>query len=110
MDAQIVEDQVGFDAVRKRSVLIKGKRTSISLEDRFWDSLKDMADREGGTIQRIVSEIDKARKGPNLSSAVRVAILDYNIKMRDDPRYYLTKSPTGRSRSMTPRVLSVVEA
>lgn len=105
MYAQGPEEQSIIDAVRKRSVMIKGKRTSISLEDRFWDSLKDIADREGDTVQKLVTDIDRVRTGPNLSSAVRVAILDYNIKMRDDPKYFLSKRPPARGRSMVDCVL-----
>jgi predicted DNA-binding ribbon-helix-helix protein len=58
----------------KRSVMIAGHRTSISLEPEFWDALKGMARRRGQPVSRMVAAIDADRAG-NLSSAIRVAIL-----------------------------------
>lgn len=60
--------------VKKRSVMVGGHRTSISLERAFWDALRELADRDGKTINRMVSEIDEGRDG-NLSSAIRVYVL-----------------------------------
>jgi predicted DNA-binding ribbon-helix-helix protein len=60
---------------RKRSLSIRGHRTSISLEDEFWDGLKDMAARRGQSVAALVAEIDQARGSRNLSSAIRVAVL-----------------------------------
>lgn len=61
-------------AVKKRSVVVGGHRTSISLEHAFWESLRHLALREGKTINQMVSDIDAARNG-NLSSAIRVHVL-----------------------------------
>ncbi|MGE4220653.1 MAG: ribbon-helix-helix domain-containing protein [Alphaproteobacteria bacterium] len=61
-------------AMRKRSVVIAGHRTSVSLENAFWTALKDMARRKGTTVNRLVTDIDRRRAG-NLSSAIRVHIL-----------------------------------
>lgn len=61
--------------VKKRSVMVGGHRTSISLEQAFWAGLQAMAAREGKTVNQMVSEIDAARTG-NLSSAIRVYVLD----------------------------------
>ncbi|MBP7064412.1 MAG: ribbon-helix-helix domain-containing protein [Ferrovibrio sp.] len=60
--------------VKKRSVVVGGHRTSISLERAFWQALRQLATIEGKTINQMVSEIDAARSG-NLSSAIRVYIL-----------------------------------
>ena len=61
--------------VKKRSVVVGGHRTSISLEEAFWEALLLAAAQNGRTISQMVSDIDAARTG-NLSSAIRVWILD----------------------------------
>lgn len=61
-------------AMKKRSVIIDGHRTSVSLENAFWGALKKMATRKGVTVNQLVTEIDRDRNG-NLSSAIRVHIL-----------------------------------
>ena len=61
--------------LRKRSVVIQGHRTSLSLEQPFWDALKEIATRRGLSLARLIAEIDAARSG-NLSSAARVYVLD----------------------------------
>jgi predicted DNA-binding ribbon-helix-helix protein len=64
-------------AVKKRSVVVDGRRTSVSLEDRFWDSLRTIAEAEGKTIGVFVSEIHARGDAVNLSSAIRISILEY---------------------------------
>jgi predicted DNA-binding ribbon-helix-helix protein len=64
-------------AVVKRSVVIAGHRTSISLEDAFWKSHKGIAKKRGETLSALVAEIDDKRRGGNLSSAIRVFVLDH---------------------------------
>ncbi|HLT78966.1 MAG TPA: ribbon-helix-helix domain-containing protein [Ferrovibrio sp.] len=61
--------------VKKRSVMVGGHRTSISLESAFWDALVRLASAEGKTITEMVSDIDAARTG-NLSSAIRIWVLE----------------------------------
>ena len=61
--------------LRKRSVVIQGHRTSLSLEQPFWDALKEIATRRGLSLARLLAEIDAGRSG-NLSSAARVYVLD----------------------------------
>ena len=60
--------------IRKRSVVIAGHATSISLEVEFWDALKAIAARRGASLNALVAEIDGERQG-NLSSALRVFVL-----------------------------------
>ena len=60
----------------KRSVVIAGHKTSISLEDAFWRSLKEIARDRQATLSNTVAEIDKARQHGNLSSAIRLFVLD----------------------------------
>ncbi len=61
--------------IRKRSVIIAGHATSVSLEEAFWSALKDIAGRRGLSVNALVTEIDDAREG-NLSSAIRVFVLE----------------------------------
>jgi predicted DNA-binding ribbon-helix-helix protein len=59
----------------KRSFKIGGHPTSISLEQPFWDALKDVAASEKQPISRLISHIDAGRGSSGLSSAVRVWLL-----------------------------------
>lgn len=61
----------------KRSFSLRGHQTSISLEQPFWDALKEAAEKEGKTTAAIVAEIDEKRGNSGLSSAVRMWILAY---------------------------------
>lgn len=61
-------------SVRKRSVVIEGHRTSVSLESAFWEALLEIARARGTSINALVTEIDRERTG-NLSSALRVFVL-----------------------------------
>jgi predicted DNA-binding ribbon-helix-helix protein len=61
----------------KRSIEIAGHRTSITLEDAFWTALRDIAAEEGRTLRACVAEIDAGRGAHNLSSAIRLRVLDY---------------------------------
>lgn len=60
----------------KRSVLIAGHRTSISLEPEFWDALKEVAASKGRSINGLITDIDRDRT-TNLSSALRVYLLKH---------------------------------
>jgi predicted DNA-binding ribbon-helix-helix protein len=62
--------------VVKRSIVIDGHKTSVSLEDAFWSDLKEIAHVQGATLSTLVAEIDKTRKQSNLSSAIRLFVLD----------------------------------
>lgn len=61
----------------KRSFSIRGHRTSISLEQPFWEALKEAAARERISLAALIARIDERRGDAGLSSAVRVWILDY---------------------------------
>jgi predicted DNA-binding ribbon-helix-helix protein len=65
---------MGF-AVLKRSVSIAGHRTSISLEEPFWEGLREIAEREKISVQSLIGRIDAERGEQNLSSAIRVFVL-----------------------------------
>ena len=63
--------------VVKRSIVIAHHKTSVSLEDAFWNGLKEIAAIRNIALSDIVSSIDKDRKHGNLSSAIRLFVLDY---------------------------------
>jgi len=62
--------------VVKRSLLIAGHRTSISLEDAFWRRLRGIAAERGLSLNRLAAMIDASRGSANLSSAIRVFVLE----------------------------------
>ncbi len=62
-------------SVQKRSVMIAGHRTSVSLETPFWDALRGIAGERGQSVQAVIGEIDAERGAQNLSSAIRVFVL-----------------------------------
>jgi predicted DNA-binding ribbon-helix-helix protein len=63
--------------VVKHSIVIDGHKTSVSLEDAFWSDLKEIAHVQGATLSTLVAEIDKTRKQSNLSSAIRLFVLEH---------------------------------
>jgi predicted DNA-binding ribbon-helix-helix protein len=72
-------------AVIKRSVVIAGHKTSVSLEDAFWEGLKTIAAAHGRTLSSLIELIDKDRAHDNLSSALRLVVLDfYRGQMAED--------------------------
>jgi predicted DNA-binding ribbon-helix-helix protein len=62
-------------AVLKRSIVIEGHKTSVSLEDEFWESFKEIANERGMTLAAMIGAIDGDRKHANLSSAIRLFVL-----------------------------------
>jgi predicted DNA-binding ribbon-helix-helix protein len=61
--------------LRKRSVMIAGHSTSLSLEEAFWEDLRELARRRGTSIAALIAAVDSERQG-NLSSALRLFVLD----------------------------------
>ena len=64
-------------SVVKRSIVIAGHKTSVSLEDAFWRGLKEIAGRRDMTLSDLVAAIDSERRHGNLSSAIRLYVLDH---------------------------------
>jgi predicted DNA-binding ribbon-helix-helix protein len=61
--------------VIKRSIIRNGHKSSVSLEDQFWDGLREIAEREKMTVSALVGTIDHGANRRNLSSAIRVFVL-----------------------------------
>ena len=68
--------------ILKRSIVIANQKTSVSLEDQFWNGLKEIADARHQTLSGMVTTIKMAHKQRNLSSAIRQFVLAY---YRDRP-------------------------
>jgi predicted DNA-binding ribbon-helix-helix protein len=69
--------------VQKRSIVIAGRKTSVSLEDPFWNGLREIAARQKLTVPALVQSIDQDRQHSNLSSAVRMFVLRHYQEMAD---------------------------
>ena len=63
--------------VAKRSIVVGGHKTSVSLEEPFWQGLKDIASKRRRTLSELVASIDTERKFGNLSSAIRMFVLKH---------------------------------
>ena len=93
--------------VVKRSIVLSGHKTSVSLEDAFWRGLKDIATTRRMTLSDLVGSIDSERKHGNLSSAIRLFVLDHYQARRSElerpplQRAEIERAPNGVSRSST---------
>ena len=63
--------------VVKRSIVVAGHKTSVSLEEAFWNGMKEISGQRGMTLSEVVGEIDTNRQQGNLSSAIRLFVLDH---------------------------------
>jgi len=63
--------------VVKRAVTIAGHKTSVSIEDAFWAALKEIANERGMSRQALIATIKAERRERNLSSAIRVFVIEY---------------------------------
>lgn len=77
---------MGKSAANKRSIMLDGHKTSISLEDAFWTGLKEIARFQGVTVSSLVAAIAATRKERNVSSAIRTFVLENKNKRMRPPR------------------------
>jgi len=82
-DAGVNPGEARSRLVVKRSVAIGDRRTSVSLEEPFWLALKDIAAAHGRTLSAFVAEINAPRQGGNLSSTLRVFVLQHFMARAD---------------------------
>jgi predicted DNA-binding ribbon-helix-helix protein len=85
--------------VVKRSIIIAGHKTSVSLEDAFWKGLKDIAIERQTTLSDLVATIDTDRRHGNLSSAIRLFVLEYYRAMNNGRRARETSRDLGAART-----------
>jgi predicted DNA-binding ribbon-helix-helix protein len=71
---------------QKRSIRIAGHRTSLSLEPQFWEALRSAAENRRVSVARLIASIDEGRKDSNLSSAVRIFVLNEARQGRLGPK------------------------
>ena len=84
--------------VVKRSVVIDSHKTSVSLEDEFWKNLREIAHGRNETLSHLISTIDKDRQSANLSSAIRLFVLDVYLDQLDRIAKKESKRPIGVAR------------
>ena len=77
MNAKRTISSQGRSLVIKRSIVIYGRRTSISLEDAFWGAFKEIAANKNISLSELIEEINKGRRHSNLSSVIRLFVLDH---------------------------------
>ena len=77
-------------SIVKRSVVVAGHKTSVSLEDAFWKCLKEIAGKRQTNLSDLVAVIDSQRQHSNLSSAIRLFVLNFY-------RTQLSESEVGRN-------------
>lgn len=82
--------------VVKRSVVIDGRKTSVSLEDAFWSDLKEIAHMQQITPSEVVTKIDRGRQAGNLSSAIRLFVFDQVRTHGDLWRYSRSRRAVGK--------------
>jgi predicted DNA-binding ribbon-helix-helix protein len=88
--------------VKKRSIVIGSHKTSVSLEDSFWTCLKQIAHDRATTVAELIAVLDATRKGGNLSSTIRVFLLNHyrnNVAPNSqcEPGLYQARSSFARS-------------
>ncbi|MGB6588981.1 MAG: ribbon-helix-helix domain-containing protein [Pseudolabrys sp.] len=95
-------------SVIKRSIVIDGHKTSVSLENAFGRDLKEIAQTQQSTLSKLVATIDGRRQQGNLSSAIRLFVLEhrrneYNRKRETKfAEYQLTDTDIQRSHADAP--------
>jgi predicted DNA-binding ribbon-helix-helix protein len=97
-------------AVVKRSIVIAGHKTSVSLEDDFWNALKEIGRSHRMTLSGLVADIDVRRLHANLSSAIRIFVLHhFRSQLSQDFRSQLSQAPSGHieARLEMPRIAHV---
>ena len=77
--------------VAKRSIILSGHKTSVSLEDPFWKGLKEIASKRNQTLSELVASIDTERQFGDLSSAVRLFVLNHYQERSGETRQSLSR-------------------
>jgi predicted DNA-binding ribbon-helix-helix protein len=79
--------------VVKRSIVVAGHKTSVSLEEAFWNGMKEISGLRNITLSELVGEIDNNRQQGNLSSAIRLFVLDYFRSRAQSPAAAESRQP-----------------
>jgi predicted DNA-binding ribbon-helix-helix protein len=79
-----MSESKGKSLVVKRAISIRGRNSSVSLEEPFWSGLKEIAAERGVPLNELVAQINEARETFNLSSAIRQFVLAYYQQGADE--------------------------
>jgi predicted DNA-binding ribbon-helix-helix protein len=91
------EETTMQSAVVKRSIVIAGHKTSVSLEDDFWNALKEIKRSNNMTLSGLVADIDVRRLHANLSSAIRIFVLHhFRSQISHGARPQMPQAPSDR--------------
>jgi predicted DNA-binding ribbon-helix-helix protein len=103
----VVQDDGGERLSRgfKRSLIIGGRNTSVNLEDAFWKALKEIADVRSMTGTALVEGIDSARRHDNLSSAIRLFVLNYYRRKKGASNRAARRRPARNYQAQAPEEL-----
>ncbi|WP_024506700.1 ribbon-helix-helix domain-containing protein [Bradyrhizobium sp. ARR65] len=88
--------------VVKRSIVVAGHKTSVSLEEAFWNGMKEISGERNMTLSELVGEIDSKRQQGNLSSAIRLFVLDYFKSRAAAGSGAVTGDPKGHPHASSP--------
>jgi predicted DNA-binding ribbon-helix-helix protein len=106
--------QMGGDFMKslviKRSVVVAGHKTSVSLEDAFWIALKEIAHARDLTLSELVGAIDAEREYGNLSSALRLFVLEFYRSQISDLKEGRDGSDQGSESSSAVRIRRMAQA
>ena len=106
--------QMGGDFMKslviKRSVVVAGHKTSVSLEDAFWKGLKEIAHARDLTLSELVGAIDSERDYGNLSSALRLFVLEFHRSQISDLKEGRDGSDQGSESSGAVRIRRMAQA
>jgi len=93
----------------KRSVVVDGHKTSVSLEDSFWNDLKEIAHYERVPLAELLAKIDGTREHGNLSSAIRLFVFD-QVRRHGDFWQYSRDRRSGKPSQTGQEMTSNAEA
>ena len=63
--------------IRRRALVINGRKTSVGIEDAFWEALKEIASARRTSVENVISLIESQHENTNLSMAIRLAVLEF---------------------------------
>ena len=87
----------GKSLLTKRSIYIWSRKSSVHVERAFWDALWEIAEAQGLTLTELIARIDKGRNTPNLSSAIRLFVLDHYRRRSKRPGMIMHKFYLGQA-------------
>jgi predicted DNA-binding ribbon-helix-helix protein len=81
----------------RRTVHVSGRKRSISLEDAFWNGLRDIANQRHESVTHLIANIDTELQSPNLSSAIRLFVVGVYRDQFNSPGLALTEQPVSEA-------------